>query len=75
VRKGVKTLVETADVDCVFVSCTAVRLVEAAADVEKEVGLPVTSSNHAMAWHALRLAGVEDSLPQFGKLFTLPIKG
>lgn len=75
VRKGIKTLIDTADVDCVFVSCTAVRLAEAAADVEKEVGLPVTSSNHAMAWHALRLAGVEDSLPQFGKLFTLPIKG
>lgn len=74
VRKGIKTLLDTADVDCVFVSCTAVRLVEAAADIEAEIGVPVTSSNHAMAWHALRLAGVNDSLPQFGKLFTLPIR-
>ena len=27
---------------------------------------PVTSSNHAMAWHALRLAGIDDSLPRLG---------
>ena len=33
------------------------------------VGKPVTSSNHAMAWHALRLAGIADLLPQWGKLF------
>ena len=29
------------------------------AEIEKETGMPITSSNHAMAWHALRLAGVE----------------
>jgi maleate isomerase len=34
----------------------------------------VSSSNHAMAWHALRLAGIEDRLPQFGSLFTLPLR-
>ncbi len=32
--------------------------------------LPVTSSNHALAWHSLRLAGIADRLPQFGRLFT-----
>jgi maleate isomerase len=48
-----------------------VRLAEAAADIEREIGLPVTSSNHAMAWHALRLAGIGDRLPQWGRLFTL----
>jgi maleate isomerase len=24
-----------------------------------------------MAWHALRLGGVKDELPQFGRLFTV----
>jgi len=71
VRAGVGTLLETAPVDAVFVSCTSVRLAEAAAAIEAETGVPVTSSNHAMAWHALRLAGVNDSLPQWGQLFTL----
>ncbi len=71
IRQGVQRLLKEADVDAVFVSCTSVRLVEAAADIERETGVPITSSNHAMAWHTARLAGVADKLPQFGKLFTL----
>jgi maleate isomerase len=31
----------------------------------------VTSSNHAMAWHALRLAGIATCLPELGRLFGL----
>ena len=72
IRKGVGTLLRTASVDAVFVSCTSVRLAESASNIEAETGIPITSSNHAMAWHSLRLAGVNDSLPQWGRLFTLP---
>jgi maleate isomerase len=71
VRAGVAAIKDRASIDAVFVSCTSVRLAEAAADIEDEFGLPITSSNHAMAWHALRLAGVNDRLPQWGRLFTL----
>ena len=71
IRNAVKRIVSEADVDAVFVSCTSVRLAEAAADIEAEIGLPITSSNHAMAWHAIRLAGVHDKEPSFGRLFTL----
>ena len=60
-------------VDAVFVACTALRVVEIAAELEAELGKPVTSSNHAMAWHCLRLAGIDDPQPQFGRLFTLPL--
>ena len=73
IRSGVRRLLDTAKVDCVFVSCTSVRLAEAARDIEAETGVPITSSNHAMAWHALRLAGVGDALPQWGRLFTRPL--
>ncbi len=59
------------DVDAVFVSCTSLRLADQVASIEAELGKPVTSSNHAMAWHALRLGGVKDELPQFGRLFTV----
>ena len=52
----------------------SVRLVEIAADLERELGKPVTSSNHALAWHCLRLAGIEDQLPQWGRLFTVPLQ-
>ncbi len=57
------------DIEMVFVSCTSVRLFEAAKEIEDRIGLPVTSSNHAMAWHCLRLAGVEDAMPQWGRLY------
>jgi maleate isomerase len=73
IRAGIEAIVAGAEIDTVFVSCTSVRLAEAAAAIEEGIGLPITSSNHAMAWHALRLAGVQDTLPQFGRLFTLPL--
>jgi maleate isomerase len=73
VKAGVDAITARAKVDAVFVSCTSVRLAEAAAAIEAEIGLPVTSSNHAMAWHAMRLAGVDDQLPQFGRLYSLPL--
>lgn len=57
------------EVDAVFVSCTSLRLAEAAAGIEARIGKPVTSSNHAMLWHALRLAGIDDRLPRWGRLF------
>ncbi|MCS6778627.1 MAG: aspartate/glutamate racemase family protein [Geminicoccaceae bacterium] len=60
-------------VEAVFVSCTSLRLVEAAERIERRLGKPVTSSNHAMAWHALRLAGIEDRLEGLGRLFTRPL--
>lgn len=59
------------EVEAVFVSCTSLRLVDSVAEIEAELGKPVTSSNHAMAWHCLRLAGVQDRLPGFGRLFSL----
>ena len=37
--------------------------------IEAEVGIPVTSSDHALAWHSLRLAGVTDRVPGAGRLF------
>jgi maleate isomerase len=55
-------------VEALFVACTSLRVAEVVAEIEAAIGKPVTSSNHAMAWHALRLAGIEDRLP-WGRLF------
>ena len=55
--------------DAVFVSCTSLRVAEVVTEIEDRAGIPVTSSNHAIAWHALRLAGVADRLPEAGRLF------
>lgn len=65
-------MAQTPGVDAIFVSCTSLRVAEAVAGLEKRIGMPVTSSNHAMAWHCLRLAGVDDVVPGAGRLFELP---
>lgn len=57
------------DVDGVFVSCTSLRLVAVAERLEERLGKPVTSSNHALIWHCLRLAGIPETLPGYGRLF------
>ncbi len=71
IRDALLTVGRHDDVDAVFVSCTSLRLAEVAAEVEAELGKPVTSANHAMAWHALRLAGIDEALPHFGRLYGL----
>ncbi|MFQ5566291.1 MAG: Asp/Glu racemase [Paracoccaceae bacterium] len=68
-RRGVRTITQGREVDAVFVSCTSVRLLDAVCEIEAETGLPVTSSNHALAWHCLRLAGVATRRPELGRLF------
>ena len=39
------------------------------AEVEKKLGIPVTTSNHAMAWHCMRLSGIRKKISNFGKLY------
>jgi len=59
------------DVDAVFVSCTSLRVASLIERLEGRLGKPVTASNHAMAWHALRLAGYRQSVPGLGRLMLL----
>lgn len=75
IAAGIDKIIRHRDVDMVFVSCTSVRLVDEIAALESRFGLPVTSSNHAMAWHCLRLAGVQQSMPQWGRLYELGLSG
>ena len=56
------------EVDAVFVSCTSLCVGEQVEALEAELGKPVTSSNHALAWHALRLAGYKEPISGFGRL-------
>ena len=68
--RAIDTIRSGHDLDAIFVSCTSVRLAEAVAGIEDLTGLTVTSSNHAMAWHCLRLAGVDKTIAGRGTLFT-----
>ncbi len=69
IHSAITRVADSADLDAVFISCTSLRLVEHVVGIEKEIGIPVTSSNHAMACHCLRPAGVADRLPEFGRLY------
>ena len=57
------------DVDSVFLSCTNLRLADDVKALEDKLQKPVISSNLAMAWHCLRLSGIDDKLPQYGRLY------
>ncbi|MGH7121010.1 MAG: maleate cis-trans isomerase family protein [Acetobacteraceae bacterium] len=71
IRQGIEALCQAAALDAVFVSCTSLRLARIAAEIEAAIGVAVTSSDHALAWHALRLAGIRETIPGVGRLFTL----
>ncbi|MFM0084942.1 hypothetical protein P0D72_39740 [Paraburkholderia sediminicola] len=68
-RAAIERLGQNPDVEAVFVSCTSLRIAEIVSELEASISKPVISSNFAMAWHALRLAGVEDREPHRGRLF------
>ena len=82
VLDAVQRLAQSAErPDAIFVSCTQTRTVELLVEAERLTGLPVVSSNSAMAWDMLRLAGlltadVQHSLALFGgRLFGTPVAG
>lgn len=67
---AIETLIAETPVDMVFVSCTSIRFMQAIKGVEEKLGIPVTSSNHALAWHCLQLAGSKELQPEFGSLYS-----
>ncbi len=59
------------DIDALFCSCTALHVSPVLSELEELVGKPVVSSNQAMAWHALRLAGIRENLPNVGRYLSV----
>ena len=71
IKRAVLEVFSGLDLDLVFISCTSLRAAELIPELETLLGVHVTSSNHALAWHMLRLSGVLDPLPSKGNLFLL----
>lgn len=61
----------TPDADAYFISCTAIRSLEAIEMLERDLGKPVVTSNTAAAWHCLRELGIPDTVPGTGRLLSL----
>jgi maleate isomerase len=57
--------------DGILLSCANVRAFEAAETLERELGVPVVTSNQAVLWNVLQLAGWRGVIPDAGRLFRL----
>ncbi len=56
------------EAEAIVLSCTDMRSVEIIARLEDAVRKPVISSNQAMVFQAMQLAGISEAIPGFGQL-------
>lgn len=61
------------DADGLFIPCTDFEAINLIETLEQDVGVPVVTANQATIWHALRLSGIQDHVPDFGTLFALSL--
>ena len=59
---------EVSDADGVFISCGGLRTFEVIETLEKDLGLPVVTSNQAALWAGLRMTNVKDPVQGYGRL-------
>lgn len=64
--------IDRSDADAIFLSCSGIRSLEVADEIEQVTGKPVITSNQAQFWSCLRRAGIRDQLTGFGRIFSCP---
>lgn len=64
--------VDSPAADAIFISCTNFHVLEAIERLEATRGKPVVTSNQAGAWATLRMLGIADAIPGYGRLLTIP---
>jgi len=57
IARAARALVAKGEIDGLFLSCTNLDTLPVIGALEREIGMPVLSSNLVLAWHVLRLAG------------------
>ncbi len=58
----------TKDTELLFISCTNLRTIEIVPLLEKDLGIPVVSSNLCSLWAGLRALGIREKADAFGSL-------
>lgn len=61
---AVKSLVQSADIEAVFMSCTNLRTLDVIDPLEAALDLPMLSSNQVLGWHMCKLS--DQKAPRFG---------
>lgn len=69
IRRAAQTLAAQAPTDALFLSCTNLRTLDLIPQLERDLGRPVLSSNLVLAWHLMRLAGIDPPPAAPGRLF------
>ncbi|WP_238366090.1 Asp/Glu racemase [Mesobacterium pallidum] len=67
-RAAILSVAAQAPCDAVFLACTNLRALPIIAETEAELGKPVLTSNQALLWHMMVLAGLPTELLPFGAL-------
>ncbi|MEQ8354276.1 MAG: aspartate/glutamate racemase family protein [Kiloniellaceae bacterium] len=73
ILEAILSVGEAAPCDGIFTACTNLRAAGVIEEAEARLGKPVVTSNQALAWHMLRLAGYDNALHGHGQLFTRPL--
>ena len=63
--------IEMNDADALFISCTALPVLNIIDKLEKKLNKPVLSSNQALIWDSLESIGKNNAVTGFGKLFNI----
>lgn len=64
--------IDQPEADAIFLSCSGIRALEVAEEIEAATGKPVITSNQAQFWSCLRRAGITDEIKGFGQIFARP---
>lgn len=63
--------IDRPDADAIFVSCGGIRTIDVVEEIETHAKKPVVCSNQGMMWNCLRMAGINDVVEGYGRLFHL----
>ena len=63
--------IEIKNADALFISCTALPVLNIIERLEKRLGKPVITSNQSLIWDTLESIGMNKDIQGFGKLFSL----
>lgn len=63
-----KVFADNPGAEGVLISCGGFRSIDMVKRLETELGVPVTTSNHATLWNSLRMLHIQDRVPGYGRL-------
>lgn len=65
---GRKARANFPEADTILISCPHWAVAKQIEPMEAELGIPVVTSGQSIVWNALRMCGIEDRIPGFGRL-------